>query len=237
MSNSPRCDGARHGGRRVASDSDAFASTWMRTLSITTGSSMQEMIGFAPPQTGQVWMSFPRSSLSRNAKTNPVGVRQLETSAVGELRTVEYRRCSARLWPGASKGNPGGVHADRRTARLRNDRSWPIAVATSIRPRVRYCRGHPDTRISPKVRYAPVAAMGSGRGAAKPCAAPMVSASRRWATDAPHKLRKPPQGRLICLFCDRSGNHLARREGPHPTPSGNCRVGCWTSAKTGSGSR
>ena len=49
-SNSPRCGGARHGGRRLASDSGAFASRWVRIFSITSGSSMQAMIRIAPPQ-------------------------------------------------------------------------------------------------------------------------------------------------------------------------------------------
>ena len=51
-SNSPRCGGARHGGRIKASGSDAFASRWARIFSMTAGSSMHATIRTAAGRAG-----------------------------------------------------------------------------------------------------------------------------------------------------------------------------------------
>ena len=67
-SNSPRCGGDRHGGRRGAWGSPALAWRRVRIFSITSGSSLQAMTRTAPPQAGQVSMSIPTTRLRRCAQ-------------------------------------------------------------------------------------------------------------------------------------------------------------------------
>ena len=59
QSNSPGWGGAPQGGNRVSGDADAFASKCLKTLSMTSESSMQAMIRIAPPHTGHTSTSQP----------------------------------------------------------------------------------------------------------------------------------------------------------------------------------
>lgn len=60
------CGGARHGGGQLeVSGLTVFASKCVRVFSDTTGFSIQAMILTAPPQTGQVPMSIPKTRSRR----------------------------------------------------------------------------------------------------------------------------------------------------------------------------